>query len=127
MDIFIREYDEVRGTMSYGERKDYDDCILYRFDHMDDLDLINEDGSISRKLMLYIGREDIKGNKVYNLDYVKDIDGGNVYLVKYDKGSCSYRLYLIEDVSLNSYRYIKEGLKLEVVGNYYETKRGLLV
>lgn len=122
MIIKIREFDKVRGTMSYGKREDYDDSINFRFDHMDDFDIINEDDTISRLLMLSINKKDINNHDIYELDYVKDIDTNIIYLVKYDNKSCSFKLYLIDDISSNTYKYFNEFSNLEIIGNIYETK-----
>ena len=54
MILKFREWEAVREEifMSYGVREDFDDSFKITFSHMEDLDIINDDGSINRVVMM---------------------------------------------------------------------------
>ncbi|QAT27246.1 hypothetical protein EQZ98_03500 [Leuconostoc mesenteroides] len=67
-EIKFREWDKQRGTISYGEREDFDDMVGFRFEHTE-----NIDGDLSKERVLeqYTGIVDRRGNAVYENDIVE--------------------------------------------------------
>jgi uncharacterized phage protein (TIGR01671 family) len=67
-EIKFREWDKYRGTLSYGEREDFDDMVGFRFEHTE-----NIDGDLSKERVLeqYTGVNDRNDVKIYENDIVQ--------------------------------------------------------
>lgn len=118
----FREWDAEREKlfkgkgMSYGVRKDFDNSIRIEFEHIEDLDAINKDGSIDRVVMMSTGLKDINGTEIYERDIVKN-EYAETYVVKWlDAG-----FYLEERYNGDfDYSELHFGNNKEVIGNIYE-------
>ncbi|SUM32101.1 YopX protein [Staphylococcus gallinarum] len=77
------------------------------FDHMEDLDIINKNGSIDRTVMMSTGLKDKHGKEIYDKDIVQD-SYGDVYLIKWLDGGFvltefyngGYDHYIINDFKI---------------------------
>lgn len=126
----FREWDAERENimpgkgMSYGKREDSDDAFLIRFDHMEDLDLINNDGSIDRVVMMSTGLFDLDGNEIYIGDILKMEDGYTQ--VVFHEDNTTYGIYLEDKegggnpISDYSTRISLNHIKGTIKGNIYE-------
>ncbi|MDR5603847.1 YopX family protein [Staphylococcus coagulans] len=118
----FREFDKERHQtdyqkgMSYGIREDYDDSFLIRFEHMEDLDLVEKDGTINRVVMMSTGLNDAYRNEIYEKDIVRD-KYGDVFLVEWLDGG-----FVLTEYYNGGYdhHYINDSSILEVIGNEYE-------
>lgn len=128
----FREWDAEREDiipgkgMSYGKREDSDDAFLIRFDHMEDLDIINKNGSIDRTVMMSTGLKDKNGVEIFEGDVLKIFVLGNqgaIAKVIFKNG-----MFGIED-DMYGYGYDKGLYSLhqilslrdaEILGNKYE-------
>ncbi|PTG66827.1 YopX family protein, partial [Staphylococcus chromogenes] len=88
----FREWDKERKQtdyqqgMSYGQRKDFDMGFTIWFDHMEDLDLVEKDGTINRIVMMSTGLKDLYQTEIYEKDIVRD-SYGDLFLVEWLDGS----------------------------------------
>ena len=118
----FREWDAEREKlfkgkgMSYGVRKDFDNSFRIEFEHIEDLDAINKDGSIDRVVMMSTSLKDINGTEIYEGDIVKN-EYAETYVVKWlDAG-----FYLEERYNGGfDYSELHFGNNKEVIGNIYE-------
>lgn len=120
----FREWDKERHDteyaegMSYGEKKDFDMGFSIWFDHMEDLDLVNDDGSIDRVVMMSSGLKDMSGNELYEKDIVRN-SYGETFIVEWLDGG----FVLIESYNGGyDYCYIEDSTEYEVIGNVFEDK-----
>lgn len=120
----FREWDAEREKlfkgkgMAYGVRKDFDNSFVIEFEHMEDLDAINKDGSIDRVVMMSTGLKDINGTEIYEGDIVKNIYD-EIYVVKwFDAG------FHLEEKYNGGFDYFELhfGNNKEVIGNIYENQ-----
>lgn len=133
----FREWDAEREDimpgkgMSYGIREDYDDSFSIRFDHMEDLDIINKNGSIDRTVMMSTGLKDKNGVEIFEWDVVKvnNMKG----LVKFGRYTDDeYIIYGLDgwlfseiyhgryiDTPLTEY-VLDSDYEVEIIGNKYE-------
>lgn len=120
----FREWDAEREKlfkgkgMSYGVRKDFDNSFVIEFEHMEDLDAINKDGSIDRVVMMSTGLKDINDTEIYEGDIVKNIYD-EIYVVKwFDAG------FHLEEKYNGGFDYseLHFGNNKEVIGNIYENQ-----
>lgn len=119
----FREWDAEREDimpgkgMSYGIREDYDDSFSIRFDHMEDLDLVNDDGSIDRVVMMSSGLKDMSGNELYEKDIVRN-SYGETFLVEWLDGG-----FILTEYYNGGYDHfiMVDSTEYEVIGNIYET------
>ncbi|GEQ04546.1 hypothetical protein EKQ61_01465 [Staphylococcus gallinarum] len=118
----FREWDAEREDimpgkgMSYGIREDYDDSFSIRFDHMEDLDIINKNGSIDRTVMMSTGLKDKHGKEIYDKDIVQD-SYGDVYLIKWLDGG-----FVLTEFYNGGYDHyiINDSKSLEIIGDIYQ-------
>ena len=118
----FREWDAEREKlfkgkgMSYGVRKDFDNSFAIEFEHMEDLDAINKDGSIDRVVMMSTGLKDINDTEIYEGDIIKN-SYDEIYTVKwFDAG-----FYLEEKYNGGfDYHELHFGDNKKVIGNIYE-------
>jgi uncharacterized phage protein (TIGR01671 family) len=118
----FREWDAERENimpgkgMSYGTREDSDDAFLIRFDHMEDLDLVNNDGSIDRVVMMSTDLKDAHGTEIYDKDIVRN-SYGDVFLIEWLDGS-----FVLTDFFSGGYDHcdIDDSELYELIGNKYE-------
>lgn len=119
----FREWDAEREDimpgkgMRYGIREDYDDSFSIRFDHMEDLDLVNDDGSIDRVVMMSSGLKDMSGNELYEKDIVRN-SYGETFLVEWLDGG-----FILTEYYNGGYDHfiMVDSTEYEVIGNIYET------
>lgn len=120
----FREWDKERHNteyaegMSYGEQKDFDMGFSVWFDHMEDLDLVNDDGSIDRVVMMSSGLKDMNGNELYEKDIVRN-SYGETFLVEWLDGGFILTEYYNGGYD---YCYIEDSTEYEVIGNVFEDK-----
>ncbi|WP_105965862.1 YopX family protein [Staphylococcus chromogenes] len=118
----FREFDKERQQtdyqqgMSYGERKDFDMGFTIWFDHMEDLDLVEKDGTINRIVMMSTGLKDLYQTEIYEKDIVRD-SYGDLFLVEWLDGS-----FVLTEYYNGGYdhHYISDSPSLEIIGNKYE-------
>ncbi|GAP02027.1 hypothetical protein FFRU_260090 [Fructobacillus fructosus] len=120
-EIKFREWDAQRGTISYGEREDFDDMIGFRFEHTE-----NVDGDLSKERVLeqYTGLRDKNDREIYEGDIVKL---HVVILSPDDKiGYIEYRPefgYCInfgKSIARQEYWAANDKHTIEVIGNIHE-------
>ncbi|WP_412519736.1 YopX family protein [Staphylococcus simulans] len=118
----FREFDRERHRtdyqkgMSYGEQRDFDMGFTIWFDHIEDLDLIEKDGTINRIVMMSTGLKDKNGKEIYESDIVRN-SYGELYVVEWLDGS-----FVLTEFYNGGYDhcYINNPTEYEVVGNVYE-------
>ena len=118
----FREFDKERQQtdyqqgMSYGQRKDFDMGFTIWFDHMEDLDLVEKDGTINRVVMMSTGLEDAYQTEIYEKDIVRD-SYGDLFLVEWLDSA-----FVLTEYYNGGYdhHYINDASNLEVIGNKYE-------
>lgn len=132
----LREWDAVRAEMygmeygmAYAEREDLDDSINFRFSHIEDMDLMNKDGTIDRIVMCSTGITDVKGVDIFEGDIVKvtDKDGGEFRCAVQYYADEGYPAFDIEppyehyyDANVLSTIDGSDFQDMEVVGNIYQ-------
>lgn len=118
----FREWDAEREKlfkgkgMSYGVRKDFDNSFRIEFEHIEDLDAINKDGSIDRVVMMSTGLKDINDIEIYEGDIIKN-SYDEIYTVKWFDAA-----FYLEEKYNGGFDYFELhfGDNKEVIGNIYE-------
>ncbi|WP_368909094.1 YopX family protein [Staphylococcus epidermidis] len=125
MILKFREWEAVREEifMSYGVREDFDDSFKITFSHMEDLDIINDDGSINRVVMMSTGLKDVNDIEIYEGDIVRIFSNDgidyNAQIIFKDGGFCSID-GTKDNYSTIRYKLCEFDLNLDVIGNIYE-------
>lgn len=129
MILKFREWDAVREEifpgkgMSYGVREDFDDSFKITFSHMEDLDIINGDGSINRVVMMSTGLKDVNDIEIYEGDIVRIFSSDgidyNAQIIFKDGGFCAID-GTKDNYSTIRYKLCEFDLNLDVIGNIYE-------
>lgn len=118
----FREFDRERHRtdyqkgMSYAEQQDFDMGFTIWFDHIEDLDLIEKDGTIDRIVMMSTGLKDKNGKEIYESDIVRN-SYDELYVVEWLDGS-----FVLTEFYNGGYDHyiIDSSTEYEVLGNIYE-------
>lgn len=115
-ELKLREWDEDRGSLSYGRREDFDDMVGFRFDH-------SESGE--RVLEQYTGLVDVNGTEIYEGDIVRMhviilSPDDKIGVVKYSP-QYGYSIYFTSGrVARQEYWATADKHTIEVIGNIHE-------
>lgn len=115
-EIKFREWDEDRGSLSYGRREDFDDMVGFRFDHRE---------SGERVLEQYTGMIDANGKEVYEGDIVRIhviilSPDDKIGVVKYTP-QYGYSIYFNGGrMARQEYWATSDKHTIEVIGNVHE-------
>ena len=119
----FREWDAEREKlfkgkgMSYGVRKDFDNSFAIEFEHMEDLDAINKDGSIDRVVMMSTGLKDDFGNELFEGDIFESRFSEIKYVVYWDDKLASF---WIKGETKTHPLYTLTPFHPRILGNIYE-------
>lgn len=119
----FREWDAEREKlfkgqgMSYGVKRDFDNGFMIEFEHMENLDAINKDGSIDRVVMMSTGLKDDFGNELFEGDIFESRFSEIKYVVYWDNKLASF--WIKGETKIHPL-YVLTPFHLRILGNIYE-------